>query len=286
MNDVVKTKEELALEKEVTKQAKEEKRLQAQKEREEKAALKLAEKEKANQEKAEKREAEKQAKADEKAAKAETARLEKEAKLAEGSEAKEADKLAKAQAKADAKAADKLAKDAAKELAKAEKVKEKEAAAEQKKADAEAKKQERLDLIASRKQALADRAAAQKVEGSRRPKATHFTFTGAGLSTPQALSTRGKVYAALVAMKAEADEAGDVLPLISIDEFGEQLKGILYGTSVRGYLSKLEAMGHLEFESITTPVPAEPEADKVDPENELDAALVQPEAESTEEGEE
>jgi hypothetical protein len=89
--------------------------------------------------------------------------------------------------------------------------------------------------------------------GGRRQKATHIILTGNGISSPQTLSIRGKVFEHLKANHAIGDT-------VSIDELAESAKHLLYGSSIRSYLSKLEEMGHLDFVVIA-----------VEPEHNVDA---------------
>ncbi|HFK2227069.1 TPA: hypothetical protein ACGXEK_005917, partial [Pseudomonas aeruginosa] len=84
-----------------------------------------------------------------------------------------------------------------------------------------------------------------KSNGSRRPRATHFIPTGDGHGTPQAFSTRGKVFAYI-------NEHCTVGEPVEIESFGEKVAHLLYGTSVRSYLSKLEIMGWVDLVAIAS----------------------------------
>jgi hypothetical protein len=194
------------------------KREAAQKERDEKKAKRDAERAEAN--------AKKEAERTEKAQKRDAERAE---KNAEREKQKEADKETK-----------KAEREAAKETKKAERAE----ANEQKKAEREqqkeAAKEARKQDVAYRAQALSDRKAATKTDGQRRTKATHVHLNESGLSNPQATSTRGKVLEHL----RKNYEAGD---LISIDDLAKDCKPVLYGASIRSFLSKLEEVGHVDF---------------------------------------
>ncbi|EFG3743403.1 hypothetical protein BOU83_005149, partial [Escherichia coli] len=130
-------------------------------------------------------------------------------------------------------------KEKAKEEAKAKRKAEREAAKIAAKEAAEQQKEQRKKEAEERRKAIAERKAAKKANGQRRAKATHFIYTGNGLSQPQEHSTRGRVLAAI--------KEGEVGVAQSIDELGEKVKDQLFGASVRSYLSKLEEMGHIEF---------------------------------------
>ncbi len=72
-------------------------------------------------------------------------------------------------------------------------------------------------------------------------------YTGNGISTPQELSVRGKVLAHIKA-NCEVGTEHD------IEALGEACKPLLYGATIRSYLSKLEEMGHLDFVTKESPV--------------------------------
>lgn len=211
------------------------KREAAQKEREEKKAKRDAERAEAN--------AKKDAERAEKAAKREAERAE---KAAERERQKEADKEAK-----------KAEREAAKEQKKAERAEAAEAKKAEREAQKEAAKEARKQEVAARQQALLDRKADTKVDGQRRAKATHVRLNAAGLSNPQSTSTRGKVLEHLRTNYQPGDE-------IAIDTLAKDCKPVLYGASVRSFLSKLEEVGHVDF--ITVEDAPEPEGEKTDAE--------------------
>jgi hypothetical protein len=250
----VKSKEEKAQERET-------KRLEKQQERAAKALKKQEEREAKLAEKEAKREEQNKAKEAERAAKAEQKAAERESKAAEKAAEREAAKAAKAEEKAAERAkaaeqreADKLAKaeerKAAQEAAKAER-EEAKAKAKQEKADAKAQaKLDRKAAAEGRKLAIEERRNETKSAGSRRARATHFIYTGEGLSQPQAHSVRGKVFQYI------KDHCEIGVP-VDIASFGEEVKHMLYGSSIRSFLSKLEEMGHLDFTVLETQAPAD-----------------------------
>ena len=229
---------------------------QAEKDRkaaEKKAAAeqKAAEKEAKAKEAQEKHEAKAKEAEAERAAKAEQKAKEAEAKRAEPAEKREAEKAEKAKAREAAKEQAAKERAEAQEKAKADRAAaldeqkrqrdaEREANAAKRKEEAEAAKAKRKEEAAARAAQIAERKASNKPESGRRTKATHIVYTGEGLSSPQALSIRGKV---LQYIKDNCPVGEEV----SIDALGEAVKPLLYGSSVRSYLSKLEEMGHVNF---------------------------------------
>lgn len=202
-------------------------RVAAQADREAKKAAKQAERDEANA----KKEAERVAKAGEREA-------EKEAKAAERQAARELEKEAK-----------KAERDAAKEAKKTEAAAAKEAAKEAAAAEKEAAKQARKDEVAKRAALVEERKANTKVDGERRTKATHIVLNAEGFSNPQNTSIRGKVLEYLRANYAAGDK-------IAIEDLAKGCKPLLYGASVRSFLSKLEERGHLDFVTEVAEEPA------------------------------
>ena len=167
---------------------------------------------------------------------AEQKAAEKAKKIAE----REAMRLAQAEAKAKEKAekaaqreAEKAERKAQREAEKAEREAERQAAKEAAKAKREQEAQQRRERLEARK-------AMTRANGGRRPRAVAFEFTGNGLSSPQEFSLRGKVFNYI----KENFEIGE---RVEIESLQEQLSEMLYGSSVRSFLSKLEEMGHLTF---------------------------------------
>lgn len=193
-------------------------RLKAQGEREAKKAAKQKERDEANA----KKEAERVAKAAEREG-------EKEAKAAERQAARDAAKAKAKEEREAAKVAAKADADAAKEAKKAETAAAKEAA----KAERAAEVKRRADLVEQRK-------ADTKTDGERRSKATHIVLNAEGFSNPQTTSIRGKV---LEHLRGNYN-AGDK---IAIEALAKDCKPLLFGASVRSFLSKLEERGHLDF---------------------------------------
>lgn len=193
-------------------------RVKAQEERDAKKATKQAEREAANAKKEEER-----------VAKAAEREAEKAAKAAERQKARDAEKEAKKAEREAAKEASKEATTAAKEAKKAEAQAAKEAAKEARKAE-----------VARRAQLVEDRKAQTKIDGERRSKATHIVLNAEGFSNPQSTSIRGKVLEHLRANYVAGEK-------IAIEQLAKETKPLLYGASVRSFLSKLEERGHLDF---------------------------------------
>ncbi|ABL96803.1 hypothetical protein BcepF1.072 [Burkholderia phage BcepF1] len=196
------------------------------------------------EQKREKRAAEKQAAKDEERR---IAQEKKDAERAERAAKKQAEKDAEKKAKADKKDAERaLAAAQAAEEAKtrkekraAEKAEAEKVAAEKKAAAAE---QRILDRQA-RRDALAARRESTITEGERRQKATHIVFTDKGLSKPQQFSVRGRILAWIRANCPIGEP-------VAIDHIGKELEPILFGSSIRSFLSKLEETCHVDFVSL------------------------------------
>ena len=77
--------------------------------------------------------------------------------------------------------------------------------------------------------------------------------------------------------------------LVDIEQFNAEAKPLLYGASVRSYLSKLEEMGHLVFHTVENSDQPEPEGDAAkqleldEPSEGSDHTEAQPEPEDDEE---
>lgn len=226
----------------------------AAKEAEKAAAQKLkdekrAEKEAARQKKADEREAKKAERAAEREAKNTNKDAERQEKAAKRAEEREAKKAAGAEAKAIEKEAKRVEREAAKEASKEQREADKQSKLAEKEAAKLAKKEERQLAVAERAALVEARKADTKITGERRAKATHIVYTGEGFSSPQSVSTRGKV---LEYIKANCEVGVPV----KIEDLAKACKPFLYGASVRSFLSKLEERGHLDFVTVEE-VPAE-----------------------------
>ncbi|QRE00418.1 hypothetical protein [Burkholderia phage BCSR52] len=168
-------------------------------------------------------------------------------KAKEAAEKKDEEKRVKAEQRdaARAAAAEKAAKEAAEKKAKRDE--EKKAAEEKAEQEKKARAEKRIADRQERERELEQRRAETITEGARRVKATHIVLRTDGLSQPQQYSVRGRVLKWI----NENCEVGVPYP---IEKIGEELKPILFGSSIRSYLSKLEEMRHVDFKTI------EPEA--------------------------
>jgi flagellar biosynthesis GTPase FlhF len=138
-------------------------------------------------------------------------------------------------------AAEKAAKEAAEK--KAQRAEEKKAAEEKAEQEKKARAEKRIADRQERERELEQRRAETITEGARRVKATHIVLRTDGLSQPQQYSVRGRVLKWI----NENCEVGVPYP---IEKIGEELKPILFGSSIRSYLSKLEEMRHVDFKTI------------------------------------
>ncbi len=178
------------------------------------------------------------------------AREAKKAETAKNREAKQDAKKIEAQkvrdTKREAKAAQKLIDQAAaveaKKKAQLQREADKAEEAKKRAADIEADKVARKQLSEERAQWIAARKAENASPTGRRQKSHFIKFNGlqGAFSKPQEHSIRGKVLATIVANV----EPGH---FISIGFLAELAKPVLYGTSLRAYLSKLEETNHIDF---------------------------------------
>lgn len=175
------------------------------------------------------------------AKKAETAK-----KRDEKTAAKKAEAATERNKKREAKAAQKVLDDAAKveerKKADAQRALDKEEAAKKRAAEIEAEKEARKQLSEERAQWIAARKAENASPTGRRQKSHFIKFNGleGAFSKPQEHSIRGKVLATIV----NHVEPGQY---IAIGFLAALAKPVLYGTSLRAYLSKLEETNHIDF---------------------------------------